>query len=274
MDETFCQYAAEKDLILDVSLDGPKEEHDRFRVTGDHKPTWDRIVDNVNALKRTFPDYFHRNVNFLATVHPLHNGDLIDEFFNNSDLFSIDKARVSGVTLHELSAGQQKLIDAEAVGFKDSKLRERNVFEDLVMNRLAVKERTADMPFTGTCFPGGTKLYVDSRGRFHICEKINSKFPIGDVDNGIHHDKIRKIFSKWNEEILRNRCWECQMWSLCDVCFASVTKGEAFEFKCSQDEYKRFLRRFIENTENDELSRTEEKRTHEFETIFDYLEWL
>jgi uncharacterized protein len=58
---------------LDKILDGPEEEHDRFRVQKNGKGSWKKIMENIKYIKSKFPEYYDKYVTFLLTLHPQHD---------------------------------------------------------------------------------------------------------------------------------------------------------------------------------------------------------
>ena len=59
----------ENDFLVGVSIDGPREMHDAYRVDKGGKPTFDRVIAGLDALKRHGVEW-----NALTTVNSA-NGD-------------------------------------------------------------------------------------------------------------------------------------------------------------------------------------------------------
>lgn len=64
LDDDWCAFFAENDFLLGVSLDGPKDLHDAYRVDKGGAPTFDRVMDGVHLLQKHGVDF-----NILTTVH-------------------------------------------------------------------------------------------------------------------------------------------------------------------------------------------------------------
>ena len=85
-----------------------------------------------------------------------------------------------------------------------------------------------DSQYTVNCTPGA-KLFVDTHGDFHLCEKVNHSLPIGNCITGFDVDKIIKIEKKYYKEVVEaNRCWECTSRKLCSSCFGSTLENKSF----------------------------------------------
>lgn len=69
LDDAWCEFFRENDFLIGVSLDGPRELHDAYRVDKGGAPTFDRVMRGIDLLKK------HRvEFNILTTVHAA-NGD-------------------------------------------------------------------------------------------------------------------------------------------------------------------------------------------------------
>ncbi|MCU0288958.1 MAG: radical SAM protein [Acidobacteria bacterium] len=250
--DEFVEFFKSKDCLLDVSLDGPKEEHDKFRVTRNGQKTWNRIMYNLQKIKKRYPEYYEKNVSYIATIHPHHNGKAIDGFFiNNRDLFNEEKVRINNVDIERLKENERKFFIKKFE--TKSELELRQAMDQLGL-KFNFKTIQANSSFTGTCFPGSEKFFVSSSGELNICEKASELCPkIGHVNTGFDFDGIRKILRDYNEKIIENRCWECEQWFLCGVCIINAFINGRFEFNCSiKKSYSYLLKQYIERREDDE----------------------
>jgi uncharacterized protein len=62
-------FLKENDFLVGISIDGPREIHDTYRVDKGGKPTFDRVIRGLDVLKRHEVDW-----NVLTTMHAA-NGD-------------------------------------------------------------------------------------------------------------------------------------------------------------------------------------------------------
>ncbi|MGZ8742903.1 MAG: anaerobic sulfatase maturase, partial [Nocardioides sp.] len=69
LDDEWAAFLREHDFLVGVSIDGPREMHDAYRVDKGGKPTFDRVVHGIDVLRRHEVDW-----NALTTVNAA-NGD-------------------------------------------------------------------------------------------------------------------------------------------------------------------------------------------------------
>ena len=67
--DEWAQFLRENDFLVGVSIDGPRAMHDAYRVDKGGKPTFDRVIAGLDALKRHDVDW-----NAITTVNTA-NGD-------------------------------------------------------------------------------------------------------------------------------------------------------------------------------------------------------
>lgn len=69
LDDEWAEFFKEHDFLVGVSIDGPREMHDAYRVDKGGKPTFDRVLRGLQALQRNDVDW-----NALTTINAA-NGD-------------------------------------------------------------------------------------------------------------------------------------------------------------------------------------------------------
>ena len=67
--DEWCRFFAGHDFLIGLSLDGPRDIHDAFRVNKGGKPTFDKVMNAVTMLKRN-----HVEFNTLSVVSSLCEG--------------------------------------------------------------------------------------------------------------------------------------------------------------------------------------------------------
>jgi len=238
--EEVIDYLIRNKFFVDISYDGPEEEHNRFRKDIQGENTWKRVHNNIKMFHDVDGTFYKNRVNILCTTHPEHNGKEIDKWFKlNEDLFPKDNVRCSLVNL----------VSSIKIKYKKSKNTSQNFikrfFKETVVDNLILDPNK--IVFNGNCFPGGEKLYVDANGQIHMCEKVNNLLPIGDVNNGFYIDKIMMYVNEWNKSIIKNKCWECDVRFLCSACFASSNNTK---INCDKEGLYELLNKYLRYKES------------------------
>ena len=69
LDDDWCAFFAENNFLLGVSLDGPRDMHDHYRVDKGGNPTFDKVMRGIRLLQKHDAEY-----NILTTVHAANEG--------------------------------------------------------------------------------------------------------------------------------------------------------------------------------------------------------
>ena len=57
LDDEWCRFLAAEKFLIGLSIDGPRELHDRYRVDKGQKPTFDRVMRGLELLKQHRVDF-------------------------------------------------------------------------------------------------------------------------------------------------------------------------------------------------------------------------
>jgi len=275
-----------REFKISISLDGPKDQHDLFRIRVDKKGSFEDILENITYIRNIYPEKYASNIRYLLTIHPYHNIKRIEEFFLSMDsLFNEKNVNIVMVDLDKIDIHYKKkwyksnLKQFEQINNELDKDKwfykkvQFNWLERLInnptLNLIAVKN------FTGNCFPGVANMFIEVNGSIHVCEKINHYFPIGNVLTGLDINAIAQIVKNWNEYIQKRRCWDCDVWWLCNFCFASQADAEYIrieEKECLHfsKSIQRSIKRFLSLKEKED----EIENPNPYSTINNYIESL
>ncbi len=66
LNEEWCKFFAKNKFLIGVSIDGPKDIHDAFRLNKAKKPSFDRVLNGINLLKKYKVEF-----NTLSVVNKL-----------------------------------------------------------------------------------------------------------------------------------------------------------------------------------------------------------
>lgn len=220
-------------FFINISLDGNKKNHDRNRVFESGNPTYETVVKKIELLDKLCKDYNGTKnpiFNFLMTydnecdMEEIHksaceNEEFYEHFLKISKVSDIDTTyynnQKSGI--HVQTQIKKLIEDFVKQKEKRSKISELLFKQDVVLP--AFNKQMTLNPLYGTCIPGN-KIAVTVDGEFYMCEKIDYRAPIGNVEEGIDY----KRQSEYLEEFIqarKDKCQKCNISSLCYQCFAT-----------------------------------------------------
>jgi len=75
LDDEWCAFLKANRFLVGLSIDGPRDVHDQFRVTKGRKPTFDRVMESVRLLQKHGVPF-----NTLTCVHRLNARRPIDVY--------------------------------------------------------------------------------------------------------------------------------------------------------------------------------------------------
>lgn len=250
LDEEKIDFFVKKDIFLVISLNGNKSENDRLRVYKNNIGTFNCIMKNINIIANKYPEYFNKKVKIAATFDNGTDMFKLKDFFENNNLLKnklaiLSKVESSNTNWYDQYTDEQnnkfnsqikklkedfmyKLYNNKKIDLFSKKLFALPYFN--IINRclnMEIKDmKPIIQPFSGACIPS-TKVSVDYNGLLHMCEKINSKIPYGDVFDGINYTNLTSIINKYNN-FLGKKCINCPIQRLCQVCYIYLidSKGE------------------------------------------------
>lgn len=85
-------------------------------------------------------------------------------------------------------------------------------------------------PLNGCCVPGARRLYVTTTGDFLPCERVGTQLPLGNVNEGLNIDYIKKHYI---DEFIKQEikyCGECWAINVCNNCYMNCFGAEGMDF--------------------------------------------
>lgn len=233
------------DFNLPISLDGPREVHDRNRVFKNGSGTYDTIMKNLELIKSIDFEYYKKNVIFCSVISPPYELKKVIDYFREEakDLDAscsfnmvepvyttyfdqFDMKKENKAFLEQSLELTYEFIEKTIRGENDPTLSDflKEKYNDL-HHRKVFKLPESTYP-NGICLPAIKKLFVDTDGRFHLCERSTLKFPYGNLDDGFDVDRIFQYIGQYIESTDHcNKCWAIR---LCSSCFLSAVKDDRF----------------------------------------------
>jgi len=253
LDEEWCRFFAAEDFTIGLSLDGPQEMHDRYRVTKDKKPTYNQVMQGYTLLQN------HRVYTDILCVVNAYNGQFplqVYRFFKQ-----INAQYVSFLPLVETNPNTQNKVgnisvSAEAWGeflcqifdeWRDHDIGKIKVqiFEEAT--RAAFNQEHSLCIFRPIC---GDIPIVEHNGDFYSCDHfVDVEHCLGNISETplveLLESPLQRAFGKAKLETLPQYCQKCIVRDMCNGgCpknrFIKTPDGEpGLNYLCAG--YKRFF---------------------------------
>ena len=259
LDDEKVDFLVENNFLVMISLDGPQEAHDRYRVfAGSREGSFEVAIRNVERFAERYPDYPTRG--FSMTIAP----PILWEETNTFLKRYIDRFPMTGVSMV-----QSERDDTEAIllrGCPGTDTCEDNVFSDgyrhfsesdmgrldylkdnyiRLVCRVGFKEAKRQMPLIAmiiepllikihkrnvtdrhgngvllvTCLPGYSRRFCDVDGNYHICERVNESQKYIVGNVDKGIDSVRATELIYARSGMRE-CANCLALKNCNLCFA------------------------------------------------------
>lgn len=223
LDEAWAAWCAENHVLVGVSLDGPKEIHDRYRVDASGKGTYQRVTASIRLLKKYGVEYNILTV--VTAANARRAGQLYTYFKKNGHAYQqyIECLDPIGETQggHEYSLTPERyetflknLFDAWYLDMKAGHYVYNRYFENLMMILDGQAPESCNM--RGEC---SRQWVVEADGSVYPCDFYAlDEWRLGDIrtDSFEQMDEKRNAleFVEWSRQIPAE-CGACRWYALC-----------------------------------------------------------
>ncbi|MFH1916753.1 MAG: radical SAM protein [Nanoarchaeota archaeon] len=230
---------ADRGLYMNISMDGPKEIHDKQRITNCGKGTYDNINENLSKLEEISPGFKKSHVTINATYDDSEDFKPIVDFLTAHDTEYVSM-RVGGAESKGLKSKRDQsaiipVLFSYAGMYADKILSGetppavlRNFFDqslDAIHSR-STKATPSLIPVNGSCYPGERKLFCDTDGSLYMCEKFGQRLPLGHANTGYDRKAVEQSITRY-ESLLNEHCaGDCWAERICTPCILSTKDAE------------------------------------------------
>lgn len=224
LDEDWCRFFAAEGFTVGLSLDGPREMHDKFRVTKDQKPTHDQTMRGYRLLQK------HKVQTDILCVVNAYNVQFplqVYRFFKQ-----INAAYINFLPMVERQPGakggvSQTSVPAQAWGTflctifdewidHDIGKVKVHIFEEAA--RTAFNQEHMQCLFRPTC---GNIPVVEHNGDFYSCDHfVDAEHCLGNIREAslakLLESPEQRAFGKAKLKTLPHYCRECEVRAMCN----------------------------------------------------------
>lgn len=241
------QFLAAHEFSVAISLDGPALLHDRNRKTSRNAPTHARVIDNLHVGRSQCPKFFAGHVLINCTTGPETDFEQLVDYFATEPAVRGCTIIFSSIVDTNFAAGTDSSFATPCDGsacvatfaptwqrFVNALLTDseppthRQVMQFLLsgtFRKLLTRKRFTcvprHMPCNGMCLPGKRRVFVDTDGNVHMCEKVPRSIPIGNVWQGLSWTAVSDLLDA-QASARTQFCDGCWATRLCTMCPASV----------------------------------------------------
>ena len=108
-----------------------------------------------------------------------------------------------------------------------------------------IRNKWSHSEFNNSCTPLD-KLAVYPDGSYVLCEKMNSRLPIGNVDTGLDFDKVQEVADMFKENFKTKKCRTCPVRTTCSTCFMYMNDEGKFDEEFCEETRANFRKRLEE----------------------------
>jgi uncharacterized protein len=253
LDEDWCRFFARESFGVGLSLDGPADMHDKYRVTKDQKPTHENVMHGYKLLRK---QRVHTDILCVVNAYNVKSPLQVYHFFKqiNADYVSFlpmvdpqldSESKVSPLTVPSEAWGTFLCTIFDEWIDKDIGRIKVQLFEEAT--RIAFNQEHSLCIFKPTC---GDVPVVEHNGDFYACDHfVDAKHRLGNIKDTplikLLESPAQRAFGKAKLETLPRQCRECEVKPMCNgACpkdrFLKSPEGEpGLNYLCAG--YKRFF---------------------------------
>jgi uncharacterized protein len=232
LNNEWCEFFNENDFLVGISIDGPRQLHDAYRVDKSGRPTFDRVMRGLRLLQKHGVEYNNLvTVNRVNANHPLEVYRFLrDEAGATWMQFipAIERLNEEGVTLYqEGTTVSERSVEAEQWGnfltvTFDEWVR-HDVGQVFVQTFEAAVRNWLGLPSSGMCVFDATcghGLALEHNGDLYSCDHfVEPHYLLGNILQTRMIDLAgtvqQRTFGRAKLETLPRYCRECAVGFAC-----------------------------------------------------------
>ena len=234
--DEWCEFFAKNHWLVGISIDGPQEYHDHYRVTPDGKPSWEKVMQGISLLKKHRVEWNAMAVvNAYNAEHPL---EFYHFFRDNGCQYLQFTPIVERLTEHEDGRTLASLADDREIPLADASVTPEQwgnflctIFDDWVrhdVGKTFVEIFDCTLANWMGVLPGicayskecGHAGVMEHNGDVYSCDHfVFPEYKLGNIRDQSLIDMLygekQQAFSRLKHTSLPRQCKECDMEFAC-----------------------------------------------------------
>ena len=232
----WCEFFDKNHWLVGISIDGPQEYHDHYRVTPDGKPSWEKVMQGISLLKKHRVEWNAMAVvNAYNAEHPL---EFYHFFRDNGCQYLQFTPIVERLTEHEDGRTLASLADDREIPLADASVTPQQwgnflctIFDDWVrhdVGKTFVEIFDCTLANWMGVLPGicayskecGHAGVMEHNGDVYSCDHfVFPEYKLGNIREQSLIDMLygekQQAFSRLKHTSLPRQCKECDMEFAC-----------------------------------------------------------
>ena len=234
--DEWCEFFAKNHWLVGISIDGPQEYHDHYRVTPAGKPSWEKVMQGIQLLKKHRVEWNAMAVvNAYNAEHPL---EFYHFFRDNGCQYLQFTPIVERLTEHEDGRTLASLADDREIPLADASVTPQQwgnflctIFDDWVrhdVGKMFVEIFDCTLANWMGVLPGicayskecGHAGVMEHNGDVYSCDHfVFPEYKLGNIREQSLIDMLygekQQAFSRLKHTSLPRQCKECDMEFAC-----------------------------------------------------------
>ena len=234
--DEWCEFFAKNHWLVGISIDGPQEYHDHYRVTPAGKPSWEKVMQGISLLKKHRVEWNAMAVvNAYNAEHPL---EFYHFFRDNGCQYLQFTPIVERLTKHEDGRTLASLADDREIPLADASVTPQQwgnflctIFDDWVrhdVGKTFVEIFDCTLANWMGVLPGicayskecGHAGVMEHNGDVYSCDHfVFPEYKLGNIKDQSLIDMLygekQQAFSRLKHTSLPRQCKECDMEFAC-----------------------------------------------------------
>ena len=234
--DEWCEFFAKNHWLVGISIDGPQEYHDHYRVTPAGKPSWEKVMQGISLLKKHRVEWNAMAVvNAYNAEHPL---EFYHFFRDNGCQYLQFTPIVERLTEHEDGRTLASLVDDREIPLADASVTPQQwgnflctIFDDWVrhdVGKTFVEIFDCTLANWMGVLPGicayskecGHAGVMEHNGDVYSCDHfVFPEYKLGNIREQSLIDMLygekQQAFSRLKHTSLPRQCKECDMEFAC-----------------------------------------------------------
>lgn len=243
------EYFANKEFGIHVSLDGPEDVHDQYRMDAQGVGSFLRTLSALKMLFEAYGNQKHKISLSMVYAPPFSKekitriAQLWDEYtwlpkdmavsitYAESPYLPINLLGERSLDTSPYDWAKKDFIENYKKGTKAHPIVSQSIEAKLasLMQRTILPAPREKYHLNGCCLPAVRKLYITADGTLLLCERVGQDPKIGNILTGVDHKSVRNRYVEEYEKKSLPSCSRCWALGLCGVCYANAFYDGRFD---------------------------------------------